>query len=219
MSDNKEFKSDFEGNSLSDDELVNGHADLATNKPSPSEGFSMMPIVMLGLASGLIFWIGVILATDTAKFDGSVYDPNHVFVSGDVVAVYDPIKKGKKLYENNCQACHQPTGAGLAGVYPPLDGSKWVTGSEERLVKLVWNGLQGPIKVKGNEYNGLMPNFNGKFDAKQMSEVLSYIRQAWGNQVPDLITEERAAEIISSIGSRSGAWTGDELLELYPLSE
>ena len=219
MSEEKEFTSDLESKGLSDDELVLAHDKLAEEKPNPAEGFSIMPIIMLGLASALIFFVGVILAKDTAKFAADVYDPHHVFVEGGAAIVYDPVKQGKKLYDNNCLSCHKASGAGLAGAFPPLDGSQWVLGSEERLVKLVWNGLQGPIKVKGNEYNGIMPAFNAKFSPKQMAEVLTYIRQAWSNEAAGLefITEERAAAIIDSIGGRSNAWTGDELLQLYPM--
>ena len=45
---------------------------------------------------------------------------------------------GREVYarESHCATCHQPHGQGLPNLYPPLDGSQWVTGSEERLIRM-----------------------------------------------------------------------------------
>jgi len=74
-----------------------------------------------------------------------------------VVAVSD-----KDLYSSGgaCAVCHGARGEGLAGVFPPLAGSEWVNGSEERLIRIMLHGLQGPITVSGKAYNGAaMPGF------------------------------------------------------------
>src|SRR5690606_14679033 len=66
-------------------------------------------------------------------------------------------RKGKEIYERDgfCSTCHQPNGRGLeASGFPPLKGTKWVLGNEDRLIKVVLNGMQGPIEVLGKKYPG-----------------------------------------------------------------
>ena len=68
--------------------------------------------------------------------------------------------KGAEVYrrEGHCATCHQDDGLGLpAAMFPPLRGTKWVQGSEERLIKLTLHGLLGPIEVKGKKYPGQVP--------------------------------------------------------------
>ncbi|MEM9141635.1 MAG: PVC-type heme-binding CxxCH protein, partial [Bacteroidota bacterium] len=68
--------------------------------------------------------------------------------------------KGKEIYDREgfCVTCHQPDGKGLsASQFPPLAGSKWVTGNKDRLIKLTLNGLMGPIEVAGVKYPGQVP--------------------------------------------------------------
>ena len=96
-------------------------------------------------------------------------------------AEVDPLKRGQRLFTVNCSACHQSTGEGVSGQFPPLAGSEWVVGDYGRFVRILLHGLQGPIEVRGETYNGNMPAFGNKFDDSQLSLVLSYIRQAWEN--------------------------------------
>ncbi len=68
--------------------------------------------------------------------------------------------KGKAIYsrEGFCITCHQPDGKGLpASGFPPLTGTNWVTGSQDRLIKLVLKGIYGPIEVAGKNYPGQVP--------------------------------------------------------------
>ena len=63
---------------------------------------------------------------------------------------------GKEIYakEGLCSTCHKPDGGGLtASEFPPLRGTPWVTGSPERLIKLVLKGLMGPMEVAGRSYS------------------------------------------------------------------
>ena len=103
---------------------------------------------------------------------------------------------GKQLFTANCVACHQATGKGLPGVFPPLAGSEWVTGEPRVLANNLLHGVTGPITVAGKSYEGAMPAFRQLGDA-ELAAVASYIRSAWGNQAaavaPDLIAQERQA--------------------------
>ncbi|MEZ5405627.1 MAG: cytochrome c [Verrucomicrobiia bacterium] len=127
--------------------------------------------------------------------------------------VYDPIAYGKKMFSLNCASCHQASGQGVAGQYPPLAGSEWVLGSPKRLAAIVLDGLEGPVTVKGAVYNGAMASWKNTFNDKKLSAILSYIRQEWGNQASP-ITEEEMTTYRAEFGSRSKVWSADELLKI-----
>ncbi len=138
------------------------------------------------------------------------------------VAKVDPRELGKKLFTNvaGCIVCHQPTGLGVPGVYPPLAGSEWATGNEERVIRIVLHGLTGPVKVKGVDFPRAAPmpsfgrvagsGFNWSDD--KIAAVLTYVRSEWGNSASP-ITPEQVAAIHAKEGDHK-AWTQDELLKL-----
>ena len=90
---------------------------------------------------------------------------------------------GEVIYQQKCLACHQANGAGLPNLFPPLAESEWVNGPEENLVRIQLRGLNGPITVKGNEYNQLMPA-NATMSDQEIADVLSYVRSHMGNKAP-----------------------------------
>ncbi len=93
------------------------------------------------------------------------------------------MKLGKQQFMV-CGACHGQGGEGTAAG-PPLAGSEWVTGPEENLIRIQLRGLHGPIKVKGQEYNfpAGMAALAYQTD-EQISAVLTYIRNSFGNTAP-----------------------------------
>ncbi len=90
---------------------------------------------------------------------------------------------GAKVYQQ-CAGCHQANGQGLPGAFPPLAGHISeilnLKGGREYLIRVLLWGLQGQIEVKGMEYNGTMPVYNGLKD-EEIAAVLNYISTAWGN--------------------------------------
>ena len=98
---------------------------------------------------------------------------------------------GGKVYDVYCQTCHQGNGRGDSQRFPPLDGSEWVTGDAERLIEVVLNGLDGPIEVKGKPYNNTMPQHSFLKD-EEVAEVLTHIRQNFGNKAGAISTQEVA---------------------------
>lgn len=137
---------------------------------------------------------------------------------------HDGMLSGEELYLTGgaCAVCHGVKGEGLAGVYPPLAGSDWVNGSEEPLIKTLLHGLQGPIRVSGKEYSAAaMPGF-GQFarspfnwDDAKIARVLTYIRQAWGNNSAAVVTET-VTRIRLATGDRE-PWTQEELMHVHPV--
>ncbi len=95
-----------------------------------------------------------------------------------------------------CFTCHQPNGEGMAGQFPPLAGSDWVLGDKERLIKISMYGLMGEIEVNGVKYNNVMapPGIPpGSLTDDQIANVLTYIRNVWGNSASAVSAEEVAA--------------------------
>ncbi|GGH61279.1 hypothetical protein GCM10010975_24790 [Comamonas phosphati] len=88
---------------------------------------------------------------------------------------------GKALFAAQCAACHQATGKGLPGVFPPLDGSEWVQGDPRILANILLHGISGEIEVAGQKYQGAMPAFPQLGDA-ELAAVVSHVRSAWSNK-------------------------------------
>ena len=108
---------------------------------------------------------------------------------------------GKGKYAQ-CQGCHQPTGEGIPGQYPPLKGSEWVTGGHKRLVAILQHGVNGPLKVAGKGYNGQMQPLGGPMSDTDLAQLLSYIRNEWGNKAGD-IYEDQVKALRKELGDRS----------------
>jgi mono/diheme cytochrome c family protein len=205
---------------VTDESLMVAHEKLLGKQPDDKGHYRLMPLTLLFMFSGLIFFAGTYLGLFGGKFDPHIYN-EHAHPGGAVAAALPPppVEVGKKIYATTCATCHQATGLGQPGVIPPLAGSEWVVGSEERLIRAVVFGLQGKITVKGTTIeNGSMPP-NGKVPGSgfnlpddRIAAILSYIRQEWGNQAGP-ITAERVAEIRGKEGDHK-QFSPDELLKL-----
>jgi len=211
-----------EGSRLEDHEVHNVHDQLLREKEEPTEGFSPVPIFLLFIFAAVVFWSGVYLAQNSGEFRWDAYSPDFDPEAEQEAPEPKPLAEiGERVFSNRCSQCHQSNGQGIQGVYPPLDGSRWVTGSKERVVKILLNGLQGPIEVAGSTYNQAMPAFGDtglNLGDRQIAGVLTYVRQSWSNNASE-ISEDQVASLRSEFGSRSEAWTADELLEAHPLEE
>jgi mono/diheme cytochrome c family protein len=120
---------------------------------------------------------------------------------------------GAQVYSGTCAACHQPTGGGLPDKYPPLAGSEIVAGDEERLIRIVLQGLRGDVEVQGEVFNGDMPGWGPNLSNAQIASVLTYVRTSWGNASAPILTA-RVAEIRTATAKRKVPWTLMELSKL-----
>jgi len=123
--------------------------------------------------------------------------------------------------DGHCATCHQPNGAGLVPTYPPLDASPWVTGSEERLIKLTLHGLWGPIEVKGVIYDSSkgvppMTPFGALLNDEEMAGVLTYVRNSWSNKAAPVLPAT-VKKVREATKDRSVFWDPAELLKAHPL--
>lgn len=130
--------------------------------------------------------------------------------------------QGVSLFQATCQPCHGEDGRGVSSIAPPLAGSQWVKGNKQRLMALVLYGLIGPVDVAGHTYgapevSGEMPGIahNPAVDEGELAQLLSYIRNAWGNETGDEVLPEDLGAVRSIFGKRTEPFTQDELYRLF----
>ena len=135
---------------------------VAASWLAPKQGLSILKEVAKNPSDK---WLSPVLETATAHLKGQeikddtaekIPQPTSP-LQGEALTFF---KKGHEVYsrEGHCITCHQSDGKGLpAAMFPPLAGTKWINGSEERLIKLTLHGLLGPIEVKGKKYPGQVP--------------------------------------------------------------
>jgi glucose/arabinose dehydrogenase/mono/diheme cytochrome c family protein len=98
------------------------------------------------------------------------------------------------VYNTYCAACHQHDGKGDGNRFPPLGQSEWVNYNTKRLIKVVLDGMKGPIQVKGLSYNEVMPAHGSVLSDDQVAEVLTYIKSNFLN-TPEIVTAEEVSEV------------------------
>ena len=126
-----------------------------------------------------------------------------------VKASDDQMKRGAAVYARTCIACHQPTGMGLPPVFPPIANAPIAVGNPELPIKFILQGLMGPITVNGTTYNSMMPPVPGVSDA-EIADVLTYVRQSFGNQ-GNPVTADQVKAVRAATAGRTAPWTTAEL--------
>lgn len=176
--------------------------------------------VVIGGGPGLLGdeWLGKPIRTARAHLEGQTIEEEvEVVVPTHLGAEHtERYLAGAEIYarEGHCSTCHQPDGLGLQGAgFPPLAGTDWATGDEDRLIKLTLNGLMGPMEVLGKPYPGLVPMtpFGGMLDDEEISAVLTYVRNSFGNRA-SVITPQKVAEVRVATQAKTGFYTPEELL-------
>lgn len=120
---------------------------------------------------------------------------------------------GAQVY-TRCVTCHQANGEGTPGVYPPLAGSEYVNAANGAVpIRIVINGLQGPITVKGQQFNSLMPAYGTGIEMsnEEVAAVVSYIRTNFGNSAGPVTVDDVAKEKAAPAG---GPVTAESLAPL-----
>ncbi len=116
----------------------------------------------------------------------------------------EQINAGKTLFAGTCSVCHQESGAGLPGVFPPLAKSDYLaTLSNDQLIHLVLNGLTGVVKVNGQDYNSVMPPMSQLTD-DEIANILTFALNNWGNSGP-AISKQDVATIRATTKRPEGA--------------
>ena len=120
--------------------------------------------------------------------------------------------RGEAVYMRTCFSCHQTNGKGLPNLAPSLVGSDWLLGKPDRVVAIIRNGLMGDIMINGKKYETAVPIPMAPvaIEADDMADVITYVRNAWGNE-GELVTPEEVEAVLEKYKDRSGFWTAPEL--------
>lgn len=129
--------------------------------------------------------------------------------------------EGHSVYsqEGHCITCHQGDGKGLDPAFPPLHESIYVHGSAERLIKLTLHGVMGPFELNGKKYDGQVPmTAFGMLSDKQVADVLTYVRNSFGNKASAIHADE-VARVREATKGQNGFYLMEQLLKEHPLEK
>jgi mono/diheme cytochrome c family protein len=195
------------------------HRAIRREPRDPIEGREPVPWFFTAAIALALFWGGWYLGRYGGEFGTATHiafsarQPGIAASAGaqKAAAVSDPVAAGKNVYDKNCVGCHQGTGRGVPGAFPPLVGSEWVTGAPETVARILLHGLQGPVEVAGATYNGVMPAWKDVLEDEEIAAVATYIRQ-WAPNKAGAVTPQQVAAERSAHASRSASWTAAELM-------
>lgn len=204
---------------MSDEEMVEIHSKLNHEKHPPTKGFLSAPLIFVFVFGCLIFVCSIQLAHSTNQFQ--LHPPREIVELSDeekdALRLERKIESGKKIFGVRCASCHQTNGLGIEGQYPPLAGSRWVTTEPSLISQIILKGLKGEIEVMGKLY-GTSAAVNMAavaIDDREIANVTTYVRQAWGNQAGEIL-ESEVAQFREESKDQVDQWTGDQLVDMYP---
>lgn len=205
-----------------DEGRVRMEAIAAASWLEPEKG---MPVLEAAREKGTDKWLTMVLETATAHIQGQslnekVEEEVETDLKGNDLALF---LGGREIYRRDgyCQTCHQENGKGLsASNFPPLAGTQWVLGNEERLIKLTLQGLLGPMEIQGKKYPGQVPmtGFGGLLNDEEIAAVLTYVRNSFGNKAP-AVYPNTVKRIREEIKGKEGYFSPDELLRMHPMEK
>lgn len=108
----------------------------------------------------------------------------------------EPVPDGRALYNDKCAMCHEVSGKGIPGTFPPLAGNPHVMVKDpSTIVREILDGMpQTDITVKGRNYGGGMPAWGNWLSDAEVAAIATYVRNAWGNHAPS-VTEAQVARL------------------------
>jgi mono/diheme cytochrome c family protein len=198
------------------------HAAIRREKQEPRVGLEPLSLWLISIYGFAIFFGGAYLGRYSGNFSGEGLDPlggaprvskgpNNAPGGGAQTAELSPKDRGKKIFLANCATCHQATGTGVAGQYPPLAGSEYVNGGTRRLGMILLKGLQGPLTVKGGQYgSAVMQPWDKQLNDQKIADVITYIRSEWGN-TGGPVAPEGIAALRKELAGRAESWTEPDL--------
>ncbi|GAA4011731.1 cytochrome c [Actimicrobium antarcticum] len=161
----------------------------------PDEGVRPLPWFLVMFLGAMAMWGAFYIYSTPSGEDSAYGDQRTVETLRPPVLTAGAVSQvdGKQIYGSKCAACHQATGLGVAGVFPPLVASEWVVEDEKILTHILLHGINGEITVKGVVYKGAMPAWQSMSDA-ELAAVMTYIRAEWGNKAPPITAETVKAQ-------------------------
>src|SRR5437763_4726894 len=198
------------------------HAAVQREKREPRVGAERLSIWLTAIYGLTIFFDGAYLARYSGNFTSGGLDPMGSPPApkkaaaggpgGGEQAELSPRDRGKKIFAANCQTCHQVTGLGVPGQYPPLAGSEFTNGGSRRMGMIVLKGLQGPVTVKGQQYGtAVMQPWDKTLTDQKIADVMPYERSECGNNASP-VTAEQIAALRKELASHPESFTEHDIL-------
>jgi mono/diheme cytochrome c family protein len=197
------------------------HAAIQREKREPRVGLEPLSIWLIAVYGLALFTGGAYLGRYSGNFSGDSLDIAYIppkkagpggGPSGGQEVPQTPFDRGKKVFSANCQTCHQANGQGVPGQYPPLAGSEFTNGGSRRMAMIVLIGLQGPVKVKGQQYgSAVMQPWDKTLTDQKIADVMTYERSEWGNKATP-VTAEQIAALRKELASHPESYTEHDIL-------
>jgi mono/diheme cytochrome c family protein len=120
--------------------------------------------------------------------------------------------RGAVAFASSCALCHGPSGKGQPGLGPSLIDSPWLLGEESIPIRLVLDGITGPVEVDGETWDITMPGHreNPLLDDEGIAAVLTWTRRQWGH-AGDPIDPQKVTDLRRLTAGRTLPWTVETL--------
>jgi mono/diheme cytochrome c family protein len=197
------------------------HAAIQREKEEPRVGLEPLSMWLIAIYAIAIFFGGAYLGRFSGNFNGESLDPGSVPTANRVTnpnapsgqqAELTPFERGKKVFMANCAVCHQASGLGSPTQgYPPLAGSEFTNEGSLRNAMIVMKGLQGPVTVKGQKFGTAVMQPWETLGDQKVADVLTYVRQEWGNKGTP-VTKEQIADLRKKLAGHPASFTEPDLL-------
>lgn len=192
----------------------------------PSENFNPIPWPLFAVAMALIAWGAYTLFTTSGyanKTPTEVVSSSGNAENSHADNQEEPDhSRGEALFVTNCSTCHQINGVGMRDAIPPLSGSPFVAADPAVMASIMIRGIEGPIEVKGNTFNGKMPTFGSTLNDDEIAGIVNYVRSRWDDDSGEQDVRQLSAQEVASLKSRYGPsfepWSGGKALRVeFPI--
>jgi len=139
------------------------------------------------------------------------------FAQDDVSTDWDWMTLGEETFTSTCMACHQATGEGIPGAFPPLAKNlprfAAVEGGREYIINAILFGIVGEVEVLDQVYNSSMPPWGPSLSDEQVAAVLNHELHSWGND--EMLPEDFSVITVEEVtAQREVEKTQEEVHEL-----
>lgn len=188
------------------------------NTTEPNAESVAVPMWLIVLTFLLLFSGAVYFDANGGWFNSNVYAPYHSIAELETYQLPagdgPDLRRGQYMFEQTCALCHNTDGKGKPNQAPPLAGSEWVNAEGvNRLIRIPQVGLNGPLTVKGQEWNLAMAPMGAAYSHEDLAAVLTYIRQSWGNKA-SAVTPDQVKAVRAALAGHPMSYTVEELKSL-----
>ncbi|MBM3759447.1 MAG: cytochrome c [Acidobacteria bacterium] len=186
------------------------HSAAMREMSEPRDGIRPTPVTFLILCFFFTMWGGYYIGAYGGDWTGTGMNEKAGAAAPVASAPQNPMALGAEVY-NACTQCHQADGKGLAGQFPPLAASEYVTGDERRFAAILLNGINGDFVVNGQKYNSQMPAWKDNYNDEEIAAVMTYVRNSFGNKAAPV--SKQVVEAVRKEVGANGPWSESSLAE------